>query len=644
VPNGRCPSMASENDGLESTAHGPSGRSGSQVARDCVRRTPNGYRVVLEAASLHHLDALAASLARAVGGLVLCEVNEEPSAVRSEVAAIVCGFGVLVANGAAVWSKTPARQPLDAGGLGVHSRTGPRRLWQLVSSAQVGPCDTARRVRPLDQNEALYVGQKWRELQIVNRILTIGAVVICLLSLAAASVAFWLAFRGGVANAIAGLVVALMMLGMAFGFGFILFVRARVSGAPEPASTIAVMIEGPFWEEGSARSMTRHGIGDTYVSAPPHWLPLLRRAGASRELTAEVVEGPAEMSILLSVNGVLSVSDDVAHGLLSVRDPLLPVFALLAVVGFIAAAIVAAASYDSDLTLWRYLKVGPVPARFSSVAELQRAQPVAFGYVQLADVTLARAGRKAQAARDQPPAEVGEAVRLTREAERIRDEIRDDPCAETTATCSGDEHERHAETRARAATKVIEDGADWVGRLEATGQEEFAVRGARDLAPDLEKVLASLRDARRALGNASDRAKRQQERVDEQSAFVLQLAGAGRRDFDMRPMAVEAARKAVSHEAEADLAQTLQGAATEIADTARAVAARHTLEGILYRRPSGEAWLAVGAGYSTFALRAQAAAWAFGFTSAVLALLSVGTFIRRNRVLRALAARLPRSL
>jgi hypothetical protein len=77
---------------------------GSPV-RSGVEATPNGYRVVLEAASLHHLDALAASLARAVGGLVLCEVNEEPSAARSEVAAIVCGFGVLVANGAAVWSK-----------------------------------------------------------------------------------------------------------------------------------------------------------------------------------------------------------------------------------------------------------------------------------------------------------------------------------------------------------------------------------------------------------------------------------------------------------------------------------------------------------------------------------------------------------
>ena len=76
------------------------------IARSGVEETPSGYRVVLEAPALRHLDALAASLARAVGALVLFEVNEDTSAARSEVAAIVCGFGVLVANGAAVWSKS----------------------------------------------------------------------------------------------------------------------------------------------------------------------------------------------------------------------------------------------------------------------------------------------------------------------------------------------------------------------------------------------------------------------------------------------------------------------------------------------------------------------------------------------------------
>jgi hypothetical protein len=84
--------------GCHASGDGATPRSG-------VEETPSGYRVVLEAPALRHLDALAASLARAVGALVLSEVNEDASAARSEVAAIVCGFGVLVANGASIWSK-----------------------------------------------------------------------------------------------------------------------------------------------------------------------------------------------------------------------------------------------------------------------------------------------------------------------------------------------------------------------------------------------------------------------------------------------------------------------------------------------------------------------------------------------------------
>jgi hypothetical protein len=86
------------------------------IARSGVEETRGGYRVVLEAPALRHLDALAASLARAVGALVLFEVNEDASAARSEVAAIVCGFGVLVASGTAVWSKS-------CGGLGMTRST-----------------------------------------------------------------------------------------------------------------------------------------------------------------------------------------------------------------------------------------------------------------------------------------------------------------------------------------------------------------------------------------------------------------------------------------------------------------------------------------------------------------------------------------
>jgi hypothetical protein len=98
--------LADDEDGGECSSGACHAPGADAIAKSGVEVTPSGYRVVLEAPALRHLDALAASLARAVGALVLFEVNEDASAARSEVAAIVCGFGVLVANGTAVWTKS----------------------------------------------------------------------------------------------------------------------------------------------------------------------------------------------------------------------------------------------------------------------------------------------------------------------------------------------------------------------------------------------------------------------------------------------------------------------------------------------------------------------------------------------------------
>lgn len=146
-PGGGCSSGA---------CHSPGARS--PVASG-VEETPNGYRVILEAPSLRHLDALAASLARAVGGIVLSEVNEEAAAAESEVAAIVCGFGVLVTNGAAIWSK-------GCGGLRAASHTA-----LSVEEATVGLAlflalhgekrGTARRYLGATQREAFTAACDW---------------------------------------------------------------------------------------------------------------------------------------------------------------------------------------------------------------------------------------------------------------------------------------------------------------------------------------------------------------------------------------------------------------------------------------------------------------------------------------------------
>jgi hypothetical protein len=79
-----------------------------------VEDTGDGYRVFVSVADVGHPDVLTASLARAIGALVLREGDADDLGDRpggsppaaSEVAATACGFGVLLANGAAVWAKS----------------------------------------------------------------------------------------------------------------------------------------------------------------------------------------------------------------------------------------------------------------------------------------------------------------------------------------------------------------------------------------------------------------------------------------------------------------------------------------------------------------------------------------------------------
>jgi hypothetical protein len=74
-----------------------------------VDEIPGGYVVHVAVADVAYPEVLAASLARSVGALVLHEGEDDAaadSAASNEVAAIACGFGVLVANGAAVWAKS----------------------------------------------------------------------------------------------------------------------------------------------------------------------------------------------------------------------------------------------------------------------------------------------------------------------------------------------------------------------------------------------------------------------------------------------------------------------------------------------------------------------------------------------------------
>jgi hypothetical protein len=89
--------------GCGSAACGP---GGSAVARP-VQELDDGYRVFIATADVANPDLLTTSLARAVGALMLAEAGEEAVvAGDEEIAAVACGFGVLLVNGASVWAKS----------------------------------------------------------------------------------------------------------------------------------------------------------------------------------------------------------------------------------------------------------------------------------------------------------------------------------------------------------------------------------------------------------------------------------------------------------------------------------------------------------------------------------------------------------
>jgi hypothetical protein len=89
--------------GCGSAACAPGGGGAAGVD---VHELENGYRVVVSATDVGNPDVLSTSLARSVGALVLHEAGELVGAQTSEIAAAVCGFGVLLLNGSAVWAKS----------------------------------------------------------------------------------------------------------------------------------------------------------------------------------------------------------------------------------------------------------------------------------------------------------------------------------------------------------------------------------------------------------------------------------------------------------------------------------------------------------------------------------------------------------
>jgi hypothetical protein len=97
---------AGQGGGCGSLACGSGGGGGGRAAMPCVQELDDGYRVLVAVEDVSHPDVLTTSLARSVGALVLHEAGEEPDPADGEIAAVACGLGVLLANGASVWAKS----------------------------------------------------------------------------------------------------------------------------------------------------------------------------------------------------------------------------------------------------------------------------------------------------------------------------------------------------------------------------------------------------------------------------------------------------------------------------------------------------------------------------------------------------------
>ena len=113
-------STGTSGGGCSSGGCSTDGGGAARGLRNGVVELDNGYVVEVDVADVRHPVLLTTSLARSVGALVLAEAGEEvdvrEAGAMREVAAAVCGLGVLVVAGAYVYGKS-------CGGARVHQGT-----------------------------------------------------------------------------------------------------------------------------------------------------------------------------------------------------------------------------------------------------------------------------------------------------------------------------------------------------------------------------------------------------------------------------------------------------------------------------------------------------------------------------------------
>lgn len=136
----------------------PSGGAGPRAS---VQELDDGYRVFVSVTDVGNPDVLTTSLARSVGALTLHEADEQADPAEAEIAAIACGFGVLLANGAAVWAKScGGLRMAQATALGVEEIAVGLALFAAVHGLKPS---SVRSSLGATQREALDLAEGWVE-------------------------------------------------------------------------------------------------------------------------------------------------------------------------------------------------------------------------------------------------------------------------------------------------------------------------------------------------------------------------------------------------------------------------------------------------------------------------------------------------
>ena len=187
------PEEQASGGGCGTAACGTGAQSGVAAAHDGVAEMDEGYRVDVKVSDVANPMILTTSLARSVGALVLAEAGEDIDArssgsrATSEIAATVCGFGVLLVSGAAVYTKA-------CGGLRMHTATSLPledlsvalalfvRVHEHKPSAARAHLETTQReafdeaMRWVDSNEAIVTALRDRPEDLTDGLFTIEPV------------------------------------------------------------------------------------------------------------------------------------------------------------------------------------------------------------------------------------------------------------------------------------------------------------------------------------------------------------------------------------------------------------------------------------------------------------------------------------